>query len=598
MTTPKLDQLELITRLDELAQQLRNWVNLDHPWKPLCHSQNLMKQLLNRAEDLRLRIEQPLVVATFGGTGTGKSSLVNALVGKDVSQTGKQRPTTRKPVMLVHPTLEISSLSFPVDDFEIQELDVPILRDIIIVDCPDPDTDETEESGSNLARLHRLLPSCDVLIYTSTQQKYRSARVNTELSQAASGCRLLFVQTHAALDEDIRHDWGTQIKSDYHVPEMFYIDSLKALQEQRQGATLSGDFGRLYETIQTQLAASQRHRIRRANLLDLLQGGLDRSVKNLQEHLPAMRDLQSALDAQHQKVAERLTRNLTTELLSSRSLWERRLLNSVAESWGVSPFSLVLRLYNSLGNLAASLSFYRARNSAQMAIIGAIQGMRWMKSRQSEQDADQQLQRLSLMGLDDNLLKESQIVISGYAQAAQLDSEVISNELLQQLQTDAIKVEEQFMADVSREIDEIIERVSQNNSGTGSRIVYESLWGVYLLFVFGRVGKNFFYDSLFGDQELLRIDFYIPAAIFLVLWSGVLLMALTFKIRRGLKQEISQLADKMANRKLAGTLYPGLESFCHSSERHLRELEQLQQQTAELRTSVNDQSDLGAILSQ
>jgi len=498
--------------------------------------------------------------------------------------------------MLVHPSLELSSLNFPVSDFEVQSLDVPILRDIILVDCPDPDTDETEQTGTNLARLHRLLPSCDVLIYTTTQQKYRSARVKTELAQAASGCRLLFVQTHAGLDEDIRQDWRKQIETHYAVPEMFYLDSLQAMQEQQQGVPLTGDFAKLSETIQTQLAASQRHRIRRANLLDMLQAGLDRSVTLLQESLPAIRELQSGLDAQHQKVAARLTENLSAELISSRSLWERRLLNSVAESWGVSPFSIVLRMYNSLGNLAASLSFYRARNSAQMAIIGAIQGMRWLKTRQSEQDADQQLQRLSLMGLDDSLLKESQIVISGYAQTAEIDSSLMNEDLLERLQADAVKVEEQFMADVSREVDEIIERISTRNSGAGSRWVYETLWMLYLLFVLGRVGKNFFYDSIFSEQDLLRIDFYIPAAIFLVLWSGALVMALTLKIRKGLNQEITQLADKMANRKLAGTLYPGLEQVCHSAELHLRQLEQLQQQTQELRTSLNEQGRLGAIL--
>ena len=55
----------------------------------------------------------------------------------------------------------------------------------MLIDCPDPDTNEAETHDSNLARLHQLLPYCDVLIYTSTQQKYRSARVGDELAQAA-----------------------------------------------------------------------------------------------------------------------------------------------------------------------------------------------------------------------------------------------------------------------------------------------------------------------------------------------------------------------------------------------------------------------------
>ena len=107
----------------------------------------------------------------------------------------------------------------------------------MLVDCPDPDTTEVEERGrrerpetqtetyppplsplpsplsSNLARLRAILPHCDVLLVTATQQKYRSARVADELAAAARGARLVFVQTHADLDDDIREDWRAVLES-------------------------------------------------------------------------------------------------------------------------------------------------------------------------------------------------------------------------------------------------------------------------------------------------------------------------------------------------------------------------------------------------
>src|SRR5690606_14378796 len=135
-------------------------------------------------------------------------------------------------------------------------------------DCPDPDTNEAETPASNLERLHHLLPHCDVLIYVSTQQKYRSARVTEELAEAATGCRLVFVQTHADVDSDIRQDWRKQLDQNYNVPDVFFVDSLKALREQQAGQFPSGDFGRLIDLLTTQLAASERVRIRRANLID------------------------------------------------------------------------------------------------------------------------------------------------------------------------------------------------------------------------------------------------------------------------------------------------------------------------------------------
>src|SRR5690606_26788400 len=111
--------------------------------------------------------------------------------------------------------------ALPLDDFDVVLRDVDLLRDLVILDCPDPDTSEDESAGSNLERLHALLPYCDVLIYVSTQQKYRSARVAEELGQAATGCRIVFVQTHADLDEDIREDWRHQLRADYEIPDVF-----------------------------------------------------------------------------------------------------------------------------------------------------------------------------------------------------------------------------------------------------------------------------------------------------------------------------------------------------------------------------------------
>src|SRR5271155_1122808 len=50
---------------------------------------------------------------------------------------------------------------------------------------------------------------------TTTQQKYRSARVAEELAAAAPGARLVFVQTHADQDADIRNDWRQTLDPRY-----------------------------------------------------------------------------------------------------------------------------------------------------------------------------------------------------------------------------------------------------------------------------------------------------------------------------------------------------------------------------------------------
>lgn len=48
-------------------------------------------------------IDAPLLAVVGGSTGSGKSTLVNAIVGKQVSQAGVIRPTTRQPVLVANP---------------------------------------------------------------------------------------------------------------------------------------------------------------------------------------------------------------------------------------------------------------------------------------------------------------------------------------------------------------------------------------------------------------------------------------------------------------------------------------------------------------
>jgi hypothetical protein len=593
----QLEHIALLTEVDDLTSRLHRWIDDCPNWETAQRSRSLVRHLLDRVAVLRIRLETPLVVATFGGTGTGKSSLVNALIGTEGTTAGRQRPTTTTPVLLVHPEMPVEALGLDLDRFRVKQVDAAVLRDIVIIDCPDPDTSEGAAPGSNLAILRDIIPHCDVLLYTSTQQKYKNARVIDELADVAAGCRLVFVQTHADLDSDIRDDWKNFLKSGYEVPEMFFVDSNRALSEQRNGQRPTGDFGRILDLLSNELGAAKRVAIRRANLIDLLQEALTICRADYDAHQPKVAELSAVLDQQRTQIKQTLTKQLCQELLANRSLWEQRLLTAVAEKWGFSPFSSVLRLYNGLGAFIASFTFFRARTSAQMALIGAVQGARWVKSRAKEQEAESSLDRLSTFGISDQQLQESRLLISGYVRSAGIEYKVSEDRRdLTDLRRNAATVEGEFLGDATRAVDEVIEELSMINSSPFTRFRYEVLFIAFILFLVGRIGHNFFWSSFLAPmvgtateaKPLLTVDFYIPALIFLVIWSGFLVTMFTWKLRSGLTNRVQQFAQSMAESRLLHGLFPNLESTCQSVQQDSQTLTSLLDQTESFRHNLAD----------
>ncbi|MCA8999742.1 MAG: GTPase domain-containing protein [Planctomycetaceae bacterium] len=593
MLDSEVRQLELLSSIDDLRQRTQRWVTQSTEWEPEKRAQSLLRRVLDRVETLRIRMESPLVVATFGGTGTGKSSLVNALLGEEVTRSGRQRPTTLKPVLIAHPQTALEDLGIPLEEVDVIRREGDLLQDVIVLDCPDPDTTEGDTTGSNLDRLRTLLPYCDVLLYVSTQQKYRSARVSEELRSAASGCRIIFVQTHAGLDEDIRDDWRRTLSGEFEVPEVFFVDSLRALEERQAGQRPSGEMGRLIDLLGNRFGASERVRVRRANVVDLLQAGLARCRELLEQHTPALDQLQSALGEQNLGLSRRMAKQLEDDLLASHNLWERRLLSAVTERWGMSPFSIILRIYNGLGGIVASMTLARARSTAQLAILGTVQGVRWLEGRRKEQAAESVLHRVSHFGLDDAILRESEIVIEGHLTSAGFPSSMLRSQSLDTLRQRAADVESEFVGDASQRVDEIIHELAGRNSRAIIRGWYELLFGVYLGFVLYRVGRNFFVDSFLFEAPLFSSDFYLAATLFFVLWAGALIILFTRRLRFGLTDRIRTLVSKMVQTRLGRGLFPQLEDAVGDARRSMEDIQLLFAQTSQLRHDLAGVDDLG-----
>lgn len=146
------------------------------------------------AEAVRTRhgfLGATVVVALAGGTGSGKSSLLNALAGQDVSTVGAVRPTTNEPLAWI-PSNPEPGLVRLLDDLQVErrvghDSDLPVA----VIDLPDYDSVEFEHR----ATVEVLLPRVDAVIWVLDPQKYSDRALHRDylIPLAGYGDQFLFV---------------------------------------------------------------------------------------------------------------------------------------------------------------------------------------------------------------------------------------------------------------------------------------------------------------------------------------------------------------------------------------------------------------------
>ncbi|MER7244741.1 GTPase [Kribbella sp. NPDC000426] len=140
-------------------------------------------QIVDRAGQ-RLRMSGDLtVVALAGATGSGKSSLFNALTGLDLAAIGTRRPTSSMPLACVwgdEPAGEVLSwLGIPrrhqvQHRSSLEEAHSEDLDGLVLLDLPDHDSTEVEHR----LIVDRLVELVDMLVWVVDPQKYADAALH------------------------------------------------------------------------------------------------------------------------------------------------------------------------------------------------------------------------------------------------------------------------------------------------------------------------------------------------------------------------------------------------------------------------------------
>lgn len=177
--------LRALTVLRERVASLRFPLELEDVAEARRGRRQVVAQLDDYVLPRIVSLEAPLLAVVGGSTGAGKSTLVNAVVGRQVTQTGVLRPTTRAPVLACHPDdvdwfntdrilpdlvrRDPDQTAGPGELYLITDEAVP--PGLALLDAPDIDSVVAE----NRTLSAQLLAAADLWIFVTTAARYADA---------------------------------------------------------------------------------------------------------------------------------------------------------------------------------------------------------------------------------------------------------------------------------------------------------------------------------------------------------------------------------------------------------------------------------------